>query len=222
MSALLWYRDQAFSVSNSAKDLLYEVAVEVAHRGNPATHQRLIEDGRLVGCYGVSGMGFELEVFEEAFEGKEAWQEAMARHSDAVQALYPSPPCARLMAKLFAWIWFLLDGGRCSDAAGGYPDLEELPEIPGAEVLSRSNAPGEDRRRERALDSAEPGLAFKFFFGITLGALVGTGVGVANILLGLANNWLTIPAWTISGALLGSAHPMADAVLQAIIRLFDR
>ena len=55
MPSLLSYGDQAFWVSNSTKDLLYEAALEVARRGHPAAHQRLSEDDRLLSCYQVSG-----------------------------------------------------------------------------------------------------------------------------------------------------------------------
>jgi len=130
MASLLWYGEQAFVVSNGTKDLLYEVAVEVAKRTDPNARQRLEEDGRLVGCYGVSGMGFELEAFAEAFGGKEAWQRATLDHFDVVEELCRNPRCVELMAKLFRWVWFLLDGGRCNSAQGKHPSLEHLPEIP--------------------------------------------------------------------------------------------
>jgi hypothetical protein len=217
MSALLWYAHQVFSVSNSVKDLLYEVAVEVAKRDDPAAHQRLAEDGRLIGCYGVSGMGFDLEAFVEAFGSKQAWQASTARHAEAARALYPTPACARLMAKLFSWIWFLLEGGQCSDAPGDYPDLETMPEFPGP--LPGKSAAVRDQSCELTV---EPGLSTKFVLGIAIGAFIGTAVGVTNILLGLVNNWLTVPAWALSGALLGTAHPLAEAVLKMILRIFDR
>jgi hypothetical protein len=223
MPALLSYGDQAFWVSNSTKDLLYEVAVAVAEREDPAAYHRLIEDGRLLGCYGVSGLGFELEAFEEAFGGREAWQKAIAKQPDAVGALCPTSACAQHVAKLFAWIWSLLSGGRCNDAAGAHPVFDNMPEIPGAEVVSLSSERcSEGRSDERAADNTDPGPLTKVLFGIGLGVFLGTVVGVANMLLGLANNWLTIPAWTISGALLGSAHPMVEALLDAIGRKSGR
>jgi hypothetical protein len=132
MPSLLWCGEQAFWVSNSAKDLLYEVSVGVAERCDPAARQRLAEDGRLLGCYGVSGVGFELEAFEQAFGGAAAWQEAVIRHFDVVEELCGNPECVRHMTKLFAWAWFLLRGGQCNGAAGDHPDLSRLPEQPGA------------------------------------------------------------------------------------------
>jgi hypothetical protein len=76
MTLLLSYADQAFWVSNGAKDLLYELAIEVAHRGQPAAYQRLSEDDRLLGCYQVSGICVDLEAFAESFGGSRAWQES--------------------------------------------------------------------------------------------------------------------------------------------------
>src|SRR5690349_14569460 len=131
MPSLLTYANQAFWVSNATKDLLYEASVEVAKRESPIAYQRIVDDGRLSGCYGVSGIGFELEAFAQAFGGKEKWQEAIATHWDAVEALCPTADCLRLMTKLYAWIWFLLDGGPCKIAAGSYAKLEELAETPG-------------------------------------------------------------------------------------------
>jgi hypothetical protein len=222
MSALLWYRDQAFSVSNSVKDLLYEIAVAVANRDSSMAHERLTQDGRLIGCYGVSGMGFPLEAFEEAFGGMRTWQEAMTRHAVVVLALCTSPECRRIIQKVLVWIWFLLGGGRFDVAAGRYPDLEALPETPGTEAPSGANIPVAIRNGRPDSEDAEPSLATKFLIGSAIGGFVGTLVGVATILAGLANNWLIIPAWMFSGALLGTAHPLAEAVLQLIIRIFDR
>ncbi len=128
MPALLRYGEQAFWVSNAAKDLLYEVAVEVAARADPVAHQFLMADGRLVGCYGVSGLGFDLDAFAEAFGGPEAWWAFTARHFAAVEQVCGNPDCVRHMTKVFAWVGFLLSGGRCNDAAGRHPDyLTELP-----------------------------------------------------------------------------------------------
>lgn len=64
MPALLSYKHQAFWVSNGTKDLLYEIVLEVAKQAEPAAYKRLQEDSRF-GYYGVSGLGFELEAFEE-------------------------------------------------------------------------------------------------------------------------------------------------------------
>jgi hypothetical protein len=219
MPSLLSYRDQAFWVSNGTKDLLYEVAVAVAQRESPVVYQRLTEDGRLLGCFGVSGLGFPLEAFAEAFGGPQAWREAMTRHAGVVAALCPTPACTRLLAKLFAWIWFLLSGGRCQEAADEYPVFDSMPDIPGTMAVASSNRPVQNRRDA---GTAEPGPWTKILFGIGLGAILGTPIGVANILFGLANNWLTIPAWIIAGALLGSAHPTAEVVLRVFLRPSDR
>src|SRR5438874_10298587 len=97
MPSLLWYGDQAFWVSNATKDLLYEAAVEVAKRGDAVTQRRLAEDGALIGCYGVSGIGFDLEAFVQAFGGKAAWRQATEKHFDAVEALCPHRQCVELM-----------------------------------------------------------------------------------------------------------------------------
>ena len=217
MASLLSCDDQAFSVSNGMKDLLYEVAIAVARRNDPAAQQRLSEDGRLLGCYGVSGLGFPLEAFAEAFGGRRAWQEATTSDFDAVIALCPTPGCVTSMTKLLAWAWFLLDGGRCNDAAGGHPDLHELPEMPSdRSALQATKGPG----LGPVIDVLErtPSTKFKFTFGIGFGVLVGTLVGVTNMFLGLAQDWRTIPAWVFTGALLGSVHPTIDAVLSAIRR----
>jgi hypothetical protein len=128
MASLLSYGEQAFWVSNAAKDLLYEVAVEVANRSDPIARQRLEDDGRLIGCYDVSGMGFELEAFAEAFGDKEAWQRATLDNFDVVEELCGHPRCVELMAKLFRWVWFLLDEGRCNGDSGTHPSLEHMPE----------------------------------------------------------------------------------------------
>jgi hypothetical protein len=133
MTALLWYGEQAFGISNSAKDLLYEVALAVAERADANARQRLAEDGRLVGCYEVSGVGFDLKAFEEAFGCAVAWRQAVAQHFDVVEELCANPTCVQHMTKVFAWIWLLLDGGRCNDAAGRHPDIHHLSERPTAE-----------------------------------------------------------------------------------------
>jgi hypothetical protein len=218
MPSLLYYGDQAFWVSNSTKDLLYEAAIEVARRGHAAARQRLSEDGRLLGCYLVSGVGFPLEAFAEAFGGNRAWQEATAQNFGAIEALCSTPECVQLMTKVLAWAWFLLDGGCCNDATGTPPDLHNLPETPNgwaAPVVLQSPT------REPVLDwlYGTPSTKFKFAFGIGFGVIVGSLVGVANLLLGLAQNWLTIPAWVFVGGLLGSAHPTIDAILSAKNRL---
>ena len=59
----------------------------------------------------------------------------------------------------------------------------------------------------------------KVVLGIATAAFIGTAVGVTNIPLGLVNDWLTVPAWAISGALLGTIR---WPVLEMIIRIFDR
>jgi hypothetical protein len=217
MASLLSYGDQAFWVNNGAKDLLYQAAIAVARRAHPAAYQRLSEDGRLLGAYLVSGLGFPLEAFAEAFGGARAWEEATAMNFGAVEALCANPECVALMTKVLAWVWFLLDGGHCNDAAGRYPGLRELPDTPG-----EGAAPVAVERRGLGPAAHGQGLTpstkFKFAFGIGVGALFGTVVGVANMLLGLAQNWLTIPAWVFIGALLGFAHPTVDAIWSAINR----
>jgi hypothetical protein len=128
MPSLLFCRDQAFWVSNSTKDLLYEAAVAVA---SPDVARRLAEDGRLVGCYEVSGVGFELKAFAEAFGGVDAWKRMTEERFDAVEALCPHARCVALMRKVLAWAWFLLDGGRCNGVSGKRPTVEDLPDRPG-------------------------------------------------------------------------------------------
>jgi hypothetical protein len=138
MSSLLWHGEQSFVVSNGTKDLLYEVAVEVAKRTDPIARQRLEDDGRLVGCYGVSGMGFELQAFAEAFGGKEAWERATLDNFDVVEEMCGHARCVELMAKLFRWVWFLLDGGRCNRDQGEHPSLEYLPDRPDRDGPART------------------------------------------------------------------------------------
>ncbi|HZU35561.1 MAG TPA: hypothetical protein VFA18_06630, partial [Gemmataceae bacterium] len=103
MPSLLCLGDQAFWVSNGVKDLLYEVTVEVARRESPVAHRRLTEDGRLIGCYGVSGMGFDLEAFIDAFGGRDAWRAAAATHWDAIEGLCETPQSLAIMTKVFVW-----------------------------------------------------------------------------------------------------------------------
>ncbi|HLJ95056.1 MAG TPA: hypothetical protein VKU02_17910 [Gemmataceae bacterium] len=212
MTALLSYGEQAFWVSNATKDLLYELCVAVAKCENSAAHQRLMEDVRLAGCYGVSGLGFELEAFAEAFGGKHAWQEAIAKHSDVVQAFTSATPAgAVFIRKLFAWIWFLLSGGTCNDAAGEHSAFDNLPEVPGTGLVLPV------KTCKPTADHLNPGPWAKMLWGVGFGAFIGTVVGVANLLTGLAKNGLTIPAWSLCGALLGSAHPVAETLLERII-----
>jgi hypothetical protein len=221
MTSLLSYGDQAFSVSNGAKDLLYELAIEVASCGQPAAHQRLSEDGRLLGCYQVSGLGFDLKAFAQAFGGARAWQEATAQNFGAVETLCSTPECVRCMTKVLVWSWFLLNGGRCNDATGRHPDLHELPEVPGEWAAHMAV-----ETPEPALDPGwlyrTPSTKFMFAFGIGFGALVGTFVGIGTMLLGLAQDWRVIPAWVFTGALLGSAHPTVNVILSAINRPHER
>lgn len=221
MPALLRYADQAFWISNAAKDLLYEVSVDVAKRESPIVYQRMVEDGRLIGCYGVSGIGFDLDAFAEAFGDKEKWQEAITDHWDAVEALCPTPRCLQVVTKLFAWIWFLLDGGHCNNAAKAYPNLEQLGETP-SDLPPRLGqvSLGDRETKQSAGDRAIRG-STKMALGTGLGASLGAIVGVTNIVLGLAQNWLTVPAWILAGALLGSVHPTIDMVLDSICRPDD-
>jgi hypothetical protein len=130
MPSKLWYGEQAFWVSNGTKDLLYEAAVEVAKRGDVETQRRLADDPALIGCYNVSGMGFDLEAFARAFGGKDAWRRATEDHFDAVETLCPHRQSVELMTKLFRWIWFVLDGGGCNTSAGEHPALDDMPELP--------------------------------------------------------------------------------------------
>jgi hypothetical protein len=211
MASLLSYGEQAFWVSNSTKDLLYDAAVEVARRSDPVAQGRLSEDSRLLGCYGVSGLGFPLEAFAEAFGGKPAWQEATVQNFGVVEALCTTPECVEVMTKLLAWAWFLLDGGRCNDAAGRHPDLHELPVMPSEQAAPRAVESPSRGPTAHVLERTAS-TKFKFAFGIGFGALVGTLVGIANIFLGLAQNWLTIGAWLFAGVLIGSAHPTVDAI----------
>jgi len=133
MPSQLWCGEQAFWVSNSTKDLLYEAAVEVAKHGDPESRRRLADDVALVGCYNVSGVGFDLKAFAQAFGGKDAWRRATESHFDAVESLCPNTRCVELMTKLFSWIWFVLDGGRCNTAVGEHPDFDDMPELPDRE-----------------------------------------------------------------------------------------
>src|SRR5262245_3027414 len=130
MPSQLRYGEQAFWVSNATKDLLYEAAVEVAKRGDAETQRRLADDAALVGCYNVSGVGFDLEAFVRAFGGYYAWRRRTEAHFDAVEALCPHHECVELMTKLFRWIWFVLDGGRCNTATGEHPDFDDMPDRP--------------------------------------------------------------------------------------------
>ena len=58
---------------------------------------------------------------------------------------------------------------------------------------------------------------------IGFGVLVGTAVGLGCWLAGLAgNNWRTIPAWALAGALLGAAHPVAELLLRIALSLGER
>jgi len=216
MPSLLRYANQAFWVSNASKDLLYEASIEVAKRESPVAYQRIVEDGRLIGCYGVSGIGFELEAFAQAFGGKDKWREAFSHHWDSVETLCPTPECLRLVRKLFGWIWFLLDGGACSIAAEAYPNLEQLGETPGELPPSLGQVSLGDPAAKQSAGDRAIRASTKMALGIGLGALLGASVGSLNIVLGLAQNWLTVPAWILAGALLGSVHPTVETVLDSI------
>jgi hypothetical protein len=137
MPSKLWYGEQAFWVSNATKDLLYEAAVEVAKHGDAETRRRLADDAPLVGCYNVSGVGFDLEAFVQAFGGKDAWRRATEEHFDAVEALCANDRCVELMRKLFRWVWFVLDGGPCSTATGEHPDFDDMPDQPDTDGRSQ-------------------------------------------------------------------------------------
>ena len=131
MPSLLSYGDQAFWVSNGTKDLLYEAVLEMARRSDLEAHKGLQEEGRLVGCYGVSGMGFELEAFEECLAGKAHFKDVVAQHFQVIHEMCGGHEvCVHTMTKVFNWIWFLLDGGQCNDSSGKHPALHEMDPAP--------------------------------------------------------------------------------------------
>ena len=130
MPALLSCGKEAFWVSNGTKDLLYEVVLEVAKLDNPVAHQRLSEDVRF-GFYGVSGFGFELEAFADCFGGRESLRSSVGRHVGVIDEMCArDETCVQLMKKLFNWVWFLLDGGRCNSSSGEHPDLDNMAASP--------------------------------------------------------------------------------------------
>jgi hypothetical protein len=130
MPSTLSCGEQRFWVSNGTKDLLYEVVLEMAKRGNPAAHKRLQEDVAFGFC-GVSGMGFELEAFAECFGGRECFKKTVTRHFGVIDEMCaPHEASVRLMKNLFNWIWFLLDGGQCNGPSGEPLDFDDMAERP--------------------------------------------------------------------------------------------
>ncbi len=109
MTAVLWYGAGGFDVSNSTKDLIYEISLAVAERTDAALRQRLADDGRLAGCYGVGGMGFDLAAFVEAFGSVAKWRQAITQNFNVVEEVCADPVCVEHMTKVFASIWRLLE-----------------------------------------------------------------------------------------------------------------
>jgi hypothetical protein len=226
MSSYLIYGDQAFGVSNSAKDLPYEMVVEIAKRSDSAALQRLKEEGRLVGCYGVSGVGFDLQAFSDCFGGKTKLRQAVTAHFEVVRELCADERCTAYMTKLFEWSWFLLDGGRCKDASGIWPELANLPSTPATPTgVGGGQNPATDPSPEAnctlSTQSLSESQAAYLWFALSVGQAIGSiGCVVGPVSL-LSPLWTEAP-WSWPAAILGIAGTAASLVLLFVFSRLKR
>jgi hypothetical protein len=111
MTSSLSCGDGRLCVSNSAKDFLYEIVLEMARRDNPEAYHQLRQDGRFIGCHGVSGMGFALEAFAECFGDLESFKRTVTAQWHVIAEMSDGQQCVRYMEGLLERSVGLLDAG---------------------------------------------------------------------------------------------------------------
>ena len=121
MGAPIYYNDNmTLWVSNAAKDWFCEVVVTGAKLKEKDISIVFEEDPAIAGCYGISGLGIDMESFFKYFGGKEEFLNHLKfceqRASDLCEPEQPS----KKLEHLFCWAQYILQGGLISEGTDVY------------------------------------------------------------------------------------------------------
>lgn len=111
MGAPLIYRGNlSLWVGNGIKDLFCDVVAEVAKSHGKDISSVFAEEPKIAGCYGVSGLGIDLEGFFPYFGGKDGFVSHLEVCRREIRHVCPDPEVAGRMTHVLSWAIHLLEG----------------------------------------------------------------------------------------------------------------
>jgi len=124
MGAPLRYKNNSdLWISNGAVDYFCDLVVEIsALQGNDISYVFTDEPG-IAGCYGISGMGINLECFFDYFNGKNGFISHLKICLKKLPEVCKTAEASKNMYHLFSWVIFLLDGGNIVEGTKFYDSL---------------------------------------------------------------------------------------------------
>ncbi len=125
MTAPIFFKDNMdLWVSNGAKDWFCEIIVTGAKLKNIDISQVFAEEPAIAGCYGIGGLGIDMESFFKFFGGKEAFVEHLEFCKASYKELCIQGQSQESFHHLLSWAQHVLQGGRIRESVSIY---EELP-----------------------------------------------------------------------------------------------
>ena len=107
-------------VSNAAKDWFCEIVVSGALLNGKDISSVFEEEPTIAGCYGVSGLGIDMEGFFKYFGGKEGFVRHLEFCKQSADQLCKQNQSIDVLVNLLGWALHILAGGQISEGTDVY------------------------------------------------------------------------------------------------------
>ena len=123
MAPLIYKNNSDLWVSNSVVDYYCDLVVEISKlQGNDISFVYTEEPG-IAGCYGISGMGINLECFFNYFGGKGGFITHLKTCRNKLSEVCETEEVSKNMYHIFSWSIYLLNNGSIPEGTKFYDSL---------------------------------------------------------------------------------------------------
>jgi hypothetical protein len=121
MGASIYYKENmTLWVSNAAKDWFCEIVVAGAELRKIDISIVFEEEPAIAGCYGISGLGIDMECFFRYFGGKDLFLNHLKFCEKRAIDLCSPEQSSKNLVQLLSWAQYILQGGLISDETDIY------------------------------------------------------------------------------------------------------
>lgn len=124
MGAPIYYKENmTLWVSNAAKDWFCEAVVTGANMRNKDISSVFREEPAIAGCYGISGLGIDMESFFKYFGGKEEFLRHLEFCESKATELCEPEQSPKNLSNLLCWAQHILKGGLVAQGTDIYSTM---------------------------------------------------------------------------------------------------
>jgi hypothetical protein len=124
MPASLFYKkNHDLWVSNSSKDWFCEIMAKSSLKKGKDISLIFEEEPAVAGCYGISGLGIDMECFFKNFGGYQEFLDHLEYCKNNVSNLCEEGQSENSLFNLLAWAQHILTGGRIAEDIQIYDSL---------------------------------------------------------------------------------------------------